>query len=205
VAAGIPCVSSSKGLGQTPPATVIAVCWAPADSASLTEGEFKVAGRPTGCKPLLWSALLFVAIRQRHGFLMSNVSAIALSGMNAATRRLEVSANNVANVRSNGRLTSTSGTSSTSGPTAYTPMQVEQVALAGGGTKTSLSAVSPATVAVVDPSAPYADQSGLVAAPNVDLAGEMINQMLASYDFAANLRVLKADDQMKKALLDKTA
>ncbi len=56
-----------------------------------------------------------------------------------------------------------------------------------------------------DPQAPFANQNGLVAAPNVDLSQEMVNQMLASYSFAANARVLKADDRMNQTLIDTLA
>jgi len=63
----------------------------------------------------------------------------------------------------------------------------------------------PSTVAVSDPQAPFANESGLVAAPNVDLAQEMISQLVAKYSFAANARVMKADDDMAKSLLDMRA
>lgn len=60
-------------------------------------------------------------------------------------------------------------------------------------------------MATSDPQAPFANQAGLVAAPNVDIAQEAINQMIASYSFTANAGVLKAQDQMTKTLLDTTA
>jgi flagellar basal-body rod protein FlgC len=62
--------------------------------------------------------------------------------------------------------------------------------------------VTPSTIAVPDPQAPFANQSGLVAAPNVDLSQEMVGQLIASYSFAANAAALKADDRMTKAVLD---
>jgi flagellar basal-body rod protein FlgC len=114
---------------------------------------------------------------------MSSISTIALSGMNAASRRLEVSASNISNINSTGTLPNADGSVPTGAPRAYTP----------------------STIAVSDPQAPFANQSGLVAAPNVDLAQEAIGQLMASYSFAANATVLKADDRMTKALLDITA
>ena len=136
---------------------------------------------------------------------MSSISTIALSGMNAASRRLEVSASNVANVTSTGALPDADGTVPAGAPRAYTPLELVQTANADGGTETTVTTVTPSTTAVSDPQAPFANQNGLVAAPNVDLAQEMINQLMASYSFAANATVMKADDRMTGALLDITA
>lgn len=133
---------------------------------------------------------------------MSSISAIALSGMNAASRRIEVSASNVANVASTGALPNADGTVPAGAPTAYAPLEVVQTANGSGGTQTAVKTTSPSTVAVSNPQALFANQSGLVAAPNVDLSQEMVGQMLASYSFAANATVLKVGDRMTKALLD---
>jgi flagellar basal-body rod protein FlgC len=136
---------------------------------------------------------------------MSSISTIALSGMNAAARRLEVSASNVANVMSDGALPNADGTVPAGAPIAYAPLEVVQTASVGGGTQTSVTTVTPSTAAVSDPQAPFANQNGLVAAPNVDLARELVGQMLASYSFAANAMVMRADNRMTKTLLDITA
>ena len=133
---------------------------------------------------------------------MSSITTIALSGMNAAARRLEVSASNVANVMTTGALPNADGTVPAGAPRAYAPLELVQTASAGGGTQTTVTTATPSTTAVSDPQAPFANQNGLVAAPNVDLAQEFVGQLLASYSFAANVAVLKADDQNNKALLD---
>jgi flagellar basal-body rod protein FlgC len=125
--------------------------------------------------------------------------------MNAATRRLEVSASNVANVMTTGALPATNGTVATGPPQAYQPLRLNETASANGGTQTSVTASAPSYVAISDPQAPFANQNGLVAAPNVDISQEMINQMIASYSFTANAGVLKAEDLMTKTLLDTTA
>jgi len=132
---------------------------------------------------------------------MSSISTIALSGMNAAARRLQVSASNVANVASTGALANAGGTA----PTTYAPLELVQTASAGGGTQTTVTAATPSTIAAFDPQAPFADSNGLVAAPNIDLSQEMIGQMIASYSFDANATVMTADDRMTKTLLDITA
>jgi flagellar basal-body rod protein FlgC len=136
---------------------------------------------------------------------MSSISTIALSGMNAAARRLEVSASNVANVMSTGALPNADGTVPAGAPRAYAPLELVQTTSAGGGTQTTVTTATPSTTAVSDPQAPFANQNGLVAAPNVDLSQEMVGQMIASYSFAANATVMKADDRITKTLLNMTA
>jgi flagellar basal-body rod protein FlgC len=125
--------------------------------------------------------------------------------MNAAARRLEVSASNVANLLTTGALPATNGAVAAGAPQAYQPLRLNQTASANGGTQTSVTAAAPSYVAISDPQAPFANQDGLIAAPNVDISQEMINQMVASYSFTANAGVLKAEDQMTKTLLDTTA
>jgi flagellar basal-body rod protein FlgC len=136
---------------------------------------------------------------------MSTISTIALTGMNAATRRVEVSASNIANAMDTGALPGADGTVPAGAPRAYAPLEVQQTSGPGGGTRTTVTTATPSTVAVSDPQAPFANQNGLVAAPNVDLAGQILGQMLASYSFAADATVIKADDRMTRALLDITA
>jgi len=133
---------------------------------------------------------------------MSSISTIALSGMNAAARRLEVSASNVANVMSTGALPNADGSLPAGAPQAYAPLELVQTASAGGGTQTTVTTAKPSTTAVYDPQASFANQDGLVAAPNVDLSQELVGQMIASYSFAANAKVMKADDNMTRSLLN---
>jgi flagellar basal-body rod protein FlgC len=122
--------------------------------------------------------------------------------MQAATARLQVSARNVANVRSAGVLPDEQGNYPDGAPRAYTPRRVDQVDLAGGGTQAIVGEVSPGYVPTYDPGAPYANAEGMVAYPNVDLTEEAIQQLIARYTFAANARVVTAYDQMVKSLLD---
>jgi flagellar basal-body rod protein FlgC len=136
---------------------------------------------------------------------MSSISTIAVSGLNAASRRLEVSASNVANSQTTGAVANADGTVPAGAPQAYAPLELVQTTSAGGGVQTSVKTITPSTVTVFDPQAPFANADGLVAAPNVDLAQEFVGQLLASYSFAANAAVLKADDRNTKALLDITA
>jgi len=133
---------------------------------------------------------------------MSSILSIAISGMQAAATRLQVSANNVANVRSAGALPDGQGNYPDGAPRAYVPQRVDQVDLSGGGTQAVVSDVSPSYVPTYDPGAPYANAEGQVAFPNVDLTEEAIQQLVARYTFAANARVVTAYDHMVKSLFD---
>ena len=86
-------------------------------------------------------------------------------------------------------------------PAAYVPQQVDQVATPGGGTSAVVVGAA-GHVAADAPAAPYADQNGEVATPNVDVATEAIQQATAAYDFAMNAQVMRVYSQMTKTLLD---
>ena len=133
---------------------------------------------------------------------MNSAFSIAASGMTAATRRLEVAARNVANVRSNGPLP---GSDASDFPDAFVPGRVDQVEVAGGGTQAQVSPVTPSHVPAYEPGAPYADANGMVAAPNVDLDGQIVEALVARYAFAFNAKVMRASADMTKSLLDITA
>ena len=133
---------------------------------------------------------------------MSSILSIAASGLAAASQRLQVSANNIANANSDGPLPSTSAAVQAQYPAAYVAQQVNQVATSGGGTSAVVSNLQPGTVTAYDPTAPYADQNGQVAAPNVDVASEVVQQAIASYEFAANADVMSAYEKMMQTLLD---
>jgi flagellar basal-body rod protein FlgC len=133
---------------------------------------------------------------------MSIASAIAFSGLNVASLRLQVAASNIANSLSDGPLPGTLNPESF--PAAYTPLRVNQADLAGGGTSATAIAVLPATVSTFDPTAPFADRNGMVASPNVDLANEFVQLMIARYSYAANTQVVRADAQMSASLLNIT-
>jgi flagellar basal-body rod protein FlgC len=122
--------------------------------------------------------------------------------MTAATRRLEVSARNVANASSSGPSADAGAAIKESYPAAYNALRVDQVEAAGGGTIAIVNQDSPGTVPVFDPGAPYADAKGMVSAPNVDFANEAVQQLLARVTFAANAQVVRTYDRMMKSLLD---
>ena len=82
---------------------------------------------------------------------MSTISTIALSGMTAAARRLDVSASNVANAESTGALPAANGTLPPGAPQAYAPLRLIQTESAGGGTQTTVATITPSSIAISDP------------------------------------------------------
>jgi flagellar basal-body rod protein FlgC len=123
--------------------------------------------------------------------------ATAVSGMFAATRRLEASTNNIANMSSRGALASRG-----MGPAAYQPVGVEQTAITGGGTLATVRIVSPAWLVAYDPEASFADDDGMIAEPNVDLVGEALEQATAETQFRASAKALQAAQDMVRVLYE---
>jgi flagellar basal-body rod protein FlgC len=116
----------------------------------------------------------------RTGVNMDSVMAMAASGMAAASASLTASASSIASME-------------TTGPVP-----------AGGATAVTSSALPSYTLAY-DPSAPFANLQGMVAAPNVDPVAQSVNLISASVAFRANLAVLEAADKDFKTLLDTLA
>jgi flagellar basal-body rod protein FlgC len=69
----------------------------------------------------------------------------------------------------------------------------------------AISNTLPSYTLAYDPSAPFANLQGMVAAPNVDPVAETVNQISAAAAFQANLSVFKAADKDLNSLLDMLA
>lgn len=127
-----------------------------------------------------------------------SISPISVSGMQAAATRLEAAAQNIANARSSGPLPTSSGAT-----TAYAPVTVKQSDVKGGGVSARIvNAGGDPYVPTYDPSSPDADAEGMVAAPNVDMAGELVNVMTARMSYEASAKTLKVANDMMKTTLD---
>ena len=107
---------------------------------------------------------------------MSSVSAIALSGMNVATLRLQASAYNIANSASDD----------------FVPQQVVQVD-AAPGTAGALQSILPPLM--------QTDPWTFATNPYARLTTEMVQQLVARFDLTANAQVFRADARMQAALL----
>lgn len=129
---------------------------------------------------------------------MSTISGIALSGMNAAMLRLTASASNIVNARSTGPLPDAPNPAGHR--PVYTPLRVDQWSVPGGGTQARIVPSVANPIPTYDPDAPYADDDGMVASPDIDLTGEIVELVSARLAFIASVRVLQADADMYRAL-----
>jgi flagellar basal-body rod protein FlgC len=128
----------------------------------------------------------------------------ALSGMQAASLRLTATANNIANINSNGALPNSPQAAVPGAPQAYQPVRVDQSSGPGGVTVATVHNITPAYIPELDPTASYADSQGMVAAPNVDLTNEMVNLVSAKQDFTLNAKVAQSINDLVQKLFDLT-
>lgn len=133
---------------------------------------------------------------------MSNVFSIALSGMNAATKRFANAVSNMVNVSSTGKISA--GTQEKT--TSYIPTDVVTVSSDVGGNTfgvmTQTVKRDPSSVPAYDPSSPNANDQGLIAAPNVDIAAEILQTKLAEIAYQASAKVIEAEKKNEDTLLN---
>lgn len=120
----------------------------------------------------------------------------ALTGLFAATKRVEASASNIANASSAGSLD----------PGApiqpYQALTTVQTSTESGGTSATNIPKNPGFVNAYAPDSPFANADGEVGAPNVDLAEEAVNLKLAEIAYKANISVMKTAGEMSDELLN---
>lgn len=66
-------------------------------------------------------------------------------------------------------------------------------------------ALTPGHVPAYEPDSPDADADGLVGAPNVDLASNIVELTQAEHAYKANLATLRTLDELSKALYEDEA
>lgn len=127
----------------------------------------------------------------------------SLSGLMAQSKRVAVSADNIANMRSRGLRADGPAQGSIEGqPGAYVPKRVDDVTATGGGVRAEVRPVDPPSVPVYAPSRPDADSEGVAAIPNVNLAREMVTQIQAQRAYEANAAAIRTQDELTDSLLD---
>lgn len=126
---------------------------------------------------------------------MINTISIALSGLNAATNKLNASASNVANV-------TTAGSLEDGKQAPYDALTTTQTAQENGGVRSDVVSAGRPFVPTFDPDSPFANSEGLIGSPNVDLAEEAVNFTLAELTYKANIATLKTADEMSEELLN---
>jgi flagellar basal-body rod protein FlgC len=122
---------------------------------------------------------------------MINAIGIALSGMDAAVKKLNASASNIANMQTAGSLNGT--------PAPYTPVTAVSTST-GQGVRTDIIPKSDPFSPAYYPDSPFANSEGLVGVPNVDLAEEAVNMMLAETAYKANIATIKTADALQDEL-----
>ena len=127
---------------------------------------------------------------------MFNTVSIALSGLTASSLKASTAASNIANISTSGAL------SSEDGQAPYEARFTTQTSLESGGVRADVAIRNPGFVPAFDPGSPFANSEGLIGAPNVDLAEEIINLKLAETTYKANVKTLQVASELSDELLN---
>jgi flagellar basal-body rod protein FlgC len=127
---------------------------------------------------------------------MTSILGSALSGMAAASKRAEVSAQNLVNANSVGTPGATDENAS------YKAVEPVQTTDSTGAPTVKTREKDPATVHVHAPQHPLANEEGLVESPNVDMVEELVNQNIAVNSYRANIKMFEVWDDLQKTTLD---
>jgi flagellar basal-body rod protein FlgC len=139
---------------------------------------------------------------------MSTTLLTGLSGFQAASVRLDARSSNIANVQSNGPLPTNPGPTPgatppvSGGPSVYQAVEPVTQATVGGGAKTLLSPTTPGYVQQYDPNSSFANSDGLVAAPNVDLAGQITASIADSAYSKTNAAIIRTGDELLRQAIN---
>ncbi len=126
---------------------------------------------------------------------MINAIQTALSGLMASSKRIEASASNIANLQTTGSLEE-------GGKAPYSAVTTTQTAQESGGVKAETVEKDPGFVPAYEPGSPFANEEGLVGAPNVNLAEEAVNIKLAEIAYKANLKTIETVAELEEELLN---
>ncbi len=130
---------------------------------------------------------------------MINAIQIALSGLAAASKKVEAAASNIANMTTSGSLTDPD-------KAPYGVLTTTQQAVTDQdgnvlGVRADIVPKNTPFIPAYDPDSPFANEDGLIGVPNVNLAGEAVNLNLAEITFKANLKVIEAASDLSEDLL----
>lgn len=123
---------------------------------------------------------------------ITGILSTAVAGLNAASRRLAVSADNVVNADSSGAPGSGQ---------AYQAKRAVQTATSAGPAVT-VETARPPTLTLYAPDSSRAGSDGTVEFPNVDYAREAVDQIAARRDFEAAALLVRSADELTERLLD---
>ena len=136
-------------------------------------------------------------------------SNVAISGMNAASKRVEVAAANIVNAHDTApqrkEPVKPVGGAAQAAPKddgLYRPHRVLQSTVEGGGTRAHVVEKDPARHTDYAPDEPMANEQGLVDRPNVDIASELVDTMLAQRAYEAAIKAVQARDHILGITID---
>lgn len=129
---------------------------------------------------------------------MSSVFSSAVSGLNAAVARMSNAATNIANASTTGILPQNEGEQATS----YQPTDIVNLTTDTGEVVTEQIGRSPAYYPMYAPTSPHANEKGQIAQPNVDLASEITDLLMAEISYKANLRAIKTEQERQNIMFD---
>ncbi len=119
---------------------------------------------------------------------------IAISGMRAQNRQMEIISSNVANAQ-----TTEAGNGE---PYRRLEAAFKSDGTIGGVELDKIVADNSEFLKILDPGNPIADENGYVAMPNVNLPVEMMNLNIAARVYQANIATLKRYQQMMETTLE---
>lgn len=130
---------------------------------------------------------------------MVNTISIALAGLQAASKKIEASASNIANVSTSGALDPADG------PAPYSALTTQQQTVTdpngnGIGVEAQNIPKDPGFVPAFDPNSPFANEDGVIGVPNVDLAEEAVNLKIAEASYKASLAALETAQELSDEL-----
>jgi len=142
---------------------------------------------------------------------VGSAASTALSGVLAASTRLDVAANNIANAQDTGKLSASTQSPTSSALTGvqssnvagqvYHALQATPKSLSSGGVAVSVTRSSKSGVAF-SPDDPNANSDGLVATPAIDEVTQITALTSATQDYKASAMMLKTANDMAKTLLN---
>lgn len=133
-----------------------------------------------------------------YSIIMIGAINIALTGLESASRKLNASASNIANIQTVGSLEEGEQQPFNALTTSSEALTIDGL---GAGVKTFVVPSDRPFVPAFDPDSPFANEEGLIGVPNVNLSEEAVNINLAEIQFKANIATIKTAIELEDELL----
>jgi flagellar basal-body rod protein FlgC len=127
---------------------------------------------------------------------MINAMNIAVSGLITSGLKMAVTANNIANANTTGQIEPAEPADA-----PYAAQSVKSESVPGGAVKGQVVQRDPPFVPAFDPNSPFADEQGIIGAPNVSLDQELVHLKVAENNYNANAQTLSVTKELQETLL----